>query len=109
MTSTKTEKPRLDLSALEWRLVLIAALAIAYVVAWFGVETRPAQAPPVAGPPAEPGPPPPVWLDALPEPARPSFSVPAGWTLAPERAPSSPRSVVRAPGAAPRRIRTRSS
>lgn len=104
-TTKKTEKPKLDLSPLEWRLVLIAALAIGYVAAWFGLETRPASTTPAALPEWTP-PPSATWLEEVPAPKRPSFSVPAGWTVASERPRPAP--VLRATDA-PRRIRTRSS
>ena len=107
-------KPRIDLSSLEWRLLLTAALAATYAFAWFElgaalpasavrgtVELRDradATAPGSA-----------VWLMDLPPGDRPAVEIPAGWALAspvqPERAPL----VVRVPPRSAPRLRTRSS
>lgn len=107
-------KPRLDLSALEWRLLLTVALAITYVFAWFEFRTAlPASALRGTaerrnqGEATAPGSS--VWLTDLPPGERPAVELPAGWTLASpvnrELAPA----VVRVPSTRAARLRTRSS
>jgi len=105
MTTTDEKARRNDLTPLEGRLFLISALAIGYVVAWFGIAPRPAAPPPAPSPSPEAEP---VWISELAPAAQPRVKVPKGWAIAPAPAARAPRRVV--PPAAPRpRIRTRSS
>ena len=87
------------------RLYLTAALALAYVGAWWASGMR------TGGTAAAPPPPPrTVWYDELPPSRRPPVSIPPGWYLAPS--PATVRAApppVRAARARPWRVRTRSS
>jgi hypothetical protein len=107
-------KPRLDLSALEWRLLLTAALAATYVLAWFEFRTSlPASAVRgmverrSQGDLTAPGSA--VWLTDLPPGERPAVELPPGWTLASPVAPEPAPVVVRVPSTHAPRMRTRSS
>lgn len=115
--------PRLALSPQEWRLYILAVLALVYAGVWRAIT---ASAPPTAAPETVATPataadavpaalPPARWLDDVPLGERPAFAVPAGWRVlargepvtAPVGAPA-PR-VVRAPATRRLRVRTRSS
>ncbi len=82
MTTERRRAPRIDLSGLEWKLAIVAALAGSYVALWFGLRA-----------PNEP-----------PQPV--SVTPPAGWMVATgdARATPAPARITR-----PRRIKTRSS
>jgi hypothetical protein len=107
---------RITLSALEWRLYLVTALAVVYTAAWIALAA--AIDPTLASAPAAvaDGPAAAIWIDQLPIATQPQVIIPAGWMRAPA-APAAPAaaSAIRAPmppGARvnrPVRIRTRSS
>ncbi len=109
---TDRPEPRLDLSPLEWRLLLTAGLASTYLLAWFAVQ-----------PTLQDAAPPPssrqsaaarddvqfVWLADIPPSRRPTVQLPAGWTVAGPVAREPTPTLVRATRSRPVRIRTRSS
>jgi hypothetical protein len=70
---------RPKLSTAEWRLYIVAALAVLYVATWRVLDERPQPrsrtAPTIGAPRA-------VWLDDLPANQRPALTVPAGWVVA---------------------------
>lgn len=84
VTSTSTKATAMTeagpkLSAAEWRLYIVAALAVLYVGAWRALD-RPPQprshtAPPSSAPRA-------VWLEDIATDQRPALAVPAGWVVA---------------------------
>lgn len=102
------------LSAAEWRLYIVAALAALYVATW-RVLDEPAQprsrATPVSGAPRA------VWLEDIAPDQRPALSVPAGWAVATRGAGTrvEPTTAVQPARARPvrvmrpMRVRTRSS
>lgn len=110
--------PKIQLSALEWRLYLSSLLAGAYVLAWVALAARTprtategvadAAAPrgvrmTAAAPEARF-----VWIDDVPIAQRPVVSLPPGWTLA-ERPGTPSTHLVRRTADVRPRIRTRSS
>lgn len=105
---TERAQPARKLTALEWRLYIIAVLATIYVISWrvldrpaatiaetgepapspaepvsVAAEPIPTPAPPVPAPaqPAATAPPRAVWLDDLPAGQRPVVVAPPGWTI----------------------------
>lgn len=104
--TTDRKDARITLTTSEWRLLLTAALAATYGLAWiaFAVQGPPRdRSAATEEPRARESV---VWLDELPPARRPAVTIPAGWTLAVRGAVPA---VSRVPGARPPRVRTRSS
>lgn len=105
------DRPRPALGPAEWKLYAVAAIAGVYLLAWRGVSrtAAPATAAAATGDASRPRA---VWLEELPEAARPPLAPPPGWRVA-ARAEATriapPAAPVRAPAARPLRVRTRSS
>ena len=97
------EKPR-PLASADGKLYSIAAIAIAYLVAWYEVS---ATAPPAAA--RVPAPTRAVWIDQLSSTERPKVIPPDGWRLASRDEQAAAPPLVRAPASRPLRVRTRSS
>lgn len=118
MTEAKAVRaaPRLQVSPLELRLYLVAALAGVYALVWLLVWRASGASPAVAASAAPAPSPPPgtaVWIDELPQAQRPAVTPPAGWRLASRGELVVPATrIVRAPVSRvsrPVRLRTRSS
>lgn len=124
--SGRPPSPRLNWSALEWRLFLTGVLASVWtfvmVMLWTASPAEPST-PAVAEEPAAPDPEPraaapaPQWLERIPPEQRPAVTPPPGWvvtTLPSASAPVGTASRAAAPVVSvvkrrPVRIRTRSS
>lgn len=119
--------PEPQLTGLEWRLYVVAALATIYVISWRVLE-RGGAAPAPTSAPLEASPqlaiepprrlpsPRAIWLDDVPVSERPALSPPPGWVVTTRDAAASRpamQPVMRAPQLtrvpAKRRVRTRSS
>jgi hypothetical protein len=111
---TARSAARINLSPLEWRLTLTAALATVYLAAWLAFGSiLPARVVAPAGErrgarvslaPAST-----VWLDDLPPGQRPAVTLPPGWRLASSGDAAPAPRVVRVPAGRAPRVRTRSS
>ena len=110
---TDRPEPRLDLSPLEWRLLLTAGLASTYLLAWFAVQPslQDAATPPPSSrqSAAARDDVPYVWLADIPPSRRPTVRLPVGWAVAGPVAREPTPHLVRTPRSLPVRIRTRSS
>lgn len=105
---TEPADARRHLASADGKLYAVTVVAVAYLIAWYGVSAFPR---PAAG--AAPDAPRAVWravwIDRLPNAEQPTARPPAGWRVASRDEQRAAPPIERAPASRPLRARTRSS